>query len=127
MPRRHVYVCKGACTVRHAVDWGRHDWNTMADEVRDRLSGLMERHANVYVCPRYTVTAPAGVPADVFVKQARRAQILWNTHAKRVLGGPARRRASREVTPLQRQLLFTGFLILDEQQVHPDAWPDRAK
>lgn len=112
------YAVGSVIVTKHLVDW-----NDLEGGVRQRLV-TADITARVYLNPEFTVKALNEAPLQSFVKQARRAQVLWNKRLSRVLGAANRRRALKHADPQSRQLGFTGVMILSGKPVHPQGWPD---
>lgn len=109
----------GPITVtKHAIEW-----NDLEGSVRRRLAEV-EAGSTVYLNPEYTITATADAPIDKFVRQARRAQALWNKRLARAIGAGARKRAVKRADPANRQLKFTGVMLVNGEPQHPKGWPD---
>lgn len=99
------------------------DWDDLEGSVLRRLAGV-PAGATVYFNAEYTVTGPGEGVLGQFVKQARRAQVLWNKRLARVLGAGRRRRMVRGAGPHERQLLSTGVMFVSGKPMHPKGWPD---
>lgn len=112
--------------VKFHVAWD--DLDPSLDELvastTDRVTAIKDPVGLFYCNPQFLVTAPAETCLAAFVKQARRAQVLWNKHAARNMGHNSWRRRIKHEEPMRRQLLFTGILLVDGRVVHPRAWPD---
>jgi hypothetical protein len=98
-------------------------WDHLERSVSQRLE-TVHPEATVYLNPEYTVSAPEGAPTELFVLQARRAQLLWNKRLARTLGAGVRKRLVKKAEPAARQLGFTGIMLLRGRPVHPKGWPD---
>jgi hypothetical protein len=122
MPREDKTYTLGPITItKHVIEWDDIEGN-----VQRRLAAV-PAGATVYLNPEYTVASGERAPTDQFVKQARRAQVLWNKRLARVLGAGRRRRAIKQADPATRQLQFTGIMLLEGKPVHPKGWPDTRK
>jgi hypothetical protein len=106
---------------RHRVDWANADPDFI-DFSNATLRRIMALPAgfrdHIYLNPAFTVRAPSSVPEDVFLRQANRACILWNKQIASVLGNRKRKRAARNATDLNRQTVFSGFLMIHGKEVH---------
>lgn len=121
---------RGPVTItKFRVPWDETDpsnCDELIESTRKLLLEVMDAPVGIYyyATPGYSVTAPADSPLDRFVTQARRAQILWNRQAARVMGKGGRRRRIKAEEPLFRQLIFTGMMLINGRPIHPRAWPD---
>ena len=120
---------RGSVTItKFRVPWEDADPATCTELIVDpyRWFQEMERAPEgfYYLNPGYLVTVPPDSPLDLFVKHARRAQVLWNKQAARVMGRGRRRSMIKAEEPQARQLLFTGIMVLNGRPIHPRAWPD---
>jgi hypothetical protein len=100
------------------------DWDTVHTATADRISALPPDASRVYLNPGYTVECPADAPLDQFIRQARRAQVIWNMLLARQFGSGTRKRLIKKADSRTRQLVFTGVLYLDGRPVDPKGWPD---
>jgi hypothetical protein len=111
---------------KHAIDWDdpreavRERVQTVVAEALREPVMTVATAPTVYFNPEYTVTAPPGTPLRLFVKQARRALVLWNKRCSRVLGSAQRRRVQKQMNYIDRRLMFTGILIVAGEPVHAD-------
>jgi len=112
------YMVGKVTITRHTIDW-----NDVEGSVQRRLAAPASETKS-YVNPMFTVTAPADCPTQAFVKQARRAQIIWNKRLARVLGTGNRKRQIKTADPDTRQLKFTGIMVLNGARLPPKGWPD---
>lgn len=104
--------------------------NPGRDEVMEVVFKLIMEDAagcgltNVFGNPVCCVTART--PSNLFFREARRAQTTWFRQARHILGscGPIKR-AVKNMTPIIRQLSYTGVLVVDGKHVLPNQWPDR--
>jgi hypothetical protein len=126
MPDEKTYHAGSIRVVKYWVPWEDLDWASLADLTLGRLLEARLGEGLHYHNPEYSLYAPPGTPTDLFVGQARRAQVLWNKRIARVLGAGVRRRAIKREEPLRRQLAFTGVLTIEGKHFHPKAWPDVA-
>ncbi len=79
----------------------------------------------VYVNPEYSVVATAEAPRDRFLRQARHYQLRWHQRVDRLCGNATARRMIRAANQTERQLRFSGVLMIDGRPVPADDWPDR--
>jgi hypothetical protein len=71
------------------------DWNDLEGGVRTRLAAVVPC-GTIYLNPKYSVAGPGDAPIELFVKQARRARVLWNWRLARALGSGARKRPVKQ-------------------------------
>lgn len=102
---------------RFSVDWDCLEENP-AREVR-QIDHRGDRGA-FFLNPRYRVTCKE--PTAKFIAAARKAQADWCRTQSQVLGPANRRRQTKAANPLERQLIFTGMLIVDGQIISPRHW-----
>lgn len=101
----------------HPVSWDDIEAETGARVLeigRRKLTG------SFYLCPRFTVSCAEPTPA--FFRKARTCQAAWCRTMSQVLGPSNRRRAARRVSPIERQLVFTGILVIDGNHIDPREW-----
>ena len=103
--------------VTHSVDWNDPGQETGARVLEIGGRKLM---GSFYLCPRFTVSC--GKPTPAFFRKARRCQAAWCRTMSQVLGSSNRRRAAKRVSPIERQMLFTGILVIDGNHVDPREW-----
>lgn len=77
-----------------------------------------------FLNPMFTVTASR--PSNEFIHQARRAQKCWIAEFKKFLGRDLNGFIC-ELSPLIRQLVFSGVLILGGKHYRPDQWPQQIR
>lgn len=99
------------------------DWTDLPGSVEARLKAV-SADGRYYLNPEYTVVGPADAPLEQFVKQARRAQVLWNKRLARVFGSGGRKRMVKKADPALRQLINSGVMLLEGVPVNPKGWPD---
>lgn len=99
------------------------DWSDLARETAIRLDVAQKQGHTGYYNPEYSVEFGRREVNKFFIKQARRAQVLWLKRVVRVLGLGGKRRAFRSCSNLDRQLQFTGVLLVEGQFVDPKRWP----
>ena len=102
---------------RHVANWDDlegNTWKRVVEIGRRQLAGCY------YLNPGFSVSCP--VPTKAFFRKARRCQAAWCRTMGQVLGSANRRKVARRSTCLERQLVFTGILIIDGYQVDPRAW-----
>lgn len=79
---------------------------------------------NVYANPAWVVRLTSGCATKRFLVEARKAQRAWFRQSADFLQSNARmKRAANAVSPIIRQLMHTGVLILDGKHVFPNRWP----
>lgn len=103
--------------VTHSVDW-----NDPGQETGTRVLEIGGRKLMgcFYLCPRFTVSCAKPTPA--FFRKARRCQAAWCRTMSQVLGSSSRRRAAKRASPIERQLAFTGILIVNGNYIDPREW-----
>jgi len=100
-------------------EWDEDAWAaTTAERVgeiaRDNRAGCF------YLNPIFTVSA-ASFSAE-FSRKARKCQASWYRRVDQVLLRKHRKRRERALTFLERQLAYTGILIIDGNPVPPHEW-----
>jgi hypothetical protein len=83
-----------------------------------------EEIGTVFVNPRFTVTAPPGLPRPKFLWSAHHARVSWLSQLTDILGSAGTRRAIKDADPITRQLAYTGVLFVDGYHIHPSLWPE---
>jgi len=98
------------------------DWDDLEKSTSDRVLEIAERQSkgSFYLNPRFTVVSPEPIPE--FFRRVRKCQAAWCRTMSQVLGSSNRRRAAKRVGPIERQLVFTGILIVDGNHVDPREW-----
>ena len=85
-------------------------------------AGLVHAYAN----PAFLVTSSSA--GRSFLMAARRAQSNWFSTVRQILGTSGSvHRNSKSVSPVIRQLIHTGVLIIDGKHIWPNNWPDRKR
>jgi hypothetical protein len=101
----------------HPVNWDDLEQDTGARVLeigRRKLMGCF------YFNPQFTVSCSE--PSVAFFRKARKCQAAWCRTVSQVLGSSNRRRAAKRVGPIERQLVFTGVLVIDGSHVDPREW-----
>jgi hypothetical protein len=98
------------------------DWDDLEKGTGDRVLEIGGRHSTgcFYLNPRYTVSCPE--PSPEFFHRARKCQAAWCRTMGQVLGSSNRRRAASRARAIERQLAFTGILIIDGNHIDPREW-----
>ena len=97
------------------------NWDDLEEGVWPRiLMALKEPAGCFYLNPRYTVFCR--VPKKTFFVKARKCQAAWCRTMGQVLRSSNRRKEARKRCPTQRQLMFTGMLIVDGVRLDPCQW-----
>lgn len=84
------------------------------------ISARFNPERTIFLNPMYTVTTSR--PSEEFFRQARRVQRSWIAELKKFLGRELRTYV-RGLSPLMRQLTFSGVLIVAGKHHRPDQWP----
>ncbi|MGQ9770224.1 MAG: hypothetical protein ACUVQG_06695 [Thermogutta sp.] len=80
---------------------------------------------NVFANPAWVVRLTSGCATKRFFVEARKAQRAWFKQSADMLQSNARtKRAAHAASPIIRQLMYTGVLILDGKHVFPNRWPE---
>jgi hypothetical protein len=116
-----TYLFGPVTITRHPVDWPNLD-----PEFADLAQGTMERLENLptitdehrYLNPLFSLYAPAYVEEKTFLRQARRACVIWMRQLKSVAGYNRIRRFQKHSTPAARMQVTSGILILSGKLVH---------
>ena len=120
-----VYYSGVVKIVKYAIEWADSCPKDLIRATESRVIAALEvDHGAHYHNPEYSVYAPAGSDLEFFIRQARRAQLLWYKRLVRVFGRKAKRRMTREEPPETRRFLCTGVLIVGHQMARSEAWPD---
>lgn len=98
------------------------------DQAIEAIARLMLRRLpaglTTYLNPAFTVRQIPGCDDTGFLREAQRARLGWFNQLKQGLGSS--RLVKREITkasPLIRQLVYTGVLIIRGKHTHPQHWP----
>lgn len=79
---------------------------------------------NVFANPARTVRLTAGYATRTFFVEARKAQRAWFKQSADLLQSNARmKRAAKGASPIIRQLMHTGVLIVGGKHYFPNQWP----
>lgn len=120
---------------RPEVHIDRHpvDWNTLADDVAERINMVLKRDATGcrYFNPAVTVTCLQ--PSPEFLQIIRKEQARWCRQAGKTISRSNRRSPSRWTSGgewisdkharfLDRALSFTGVLFIDGQLLSTHEW-----
>jgi len=98
------------------------NWDDLGEETGARVLEIGGRKLMgcFYLCPMFTISCSQPTPS--FFRKARRCQAAWCRTMSQVLGSSNRRRAARRANPIERQLLFTGILIVNGNHIDPREW-----
>jgi len=98
------------------------NWDDLEGETAARVLEIGRRRLMgcFYLCPMFTVSCANPTPA--FFRKARRCQASWCRIMSQVLGSSNRRRAAKRASPVERQLVFTGILIVNGNHIDPREW-----
>ncbi len=113
------------CTLRHLYPIGHSPGSD--SQIEQAFRFFMSRPIcldsdHAFVNPAYAVTADR--PTKSFVKAARNAQRAWFRQFTDMLQGCGRaKREAKRMSPIIRQLTFTGVLVINRKHVLPDRWP----
>jgi hypothetical protein len=118
------------------VRMDRHslDWNTLAEDVAERIDMALKQEATGcrYFNPAVTVTCLQ--PSPEFWRIVRKEQARWCRQAGKTIPRRSRRSPScwtsggewvseKHARFLDRALCFTGILLIGGQLVPPHEWP----
>jgi hypothetical protein len=107
--------------MRHQVDWPNlaPDLSDLTKVTFARIMAVPTGNSDhYYFNPAFTVTAPGSVPEGAFLREARRACVLWMKQISRVLSPKIRRKWVKEAELGERALLFSGSLFLQGRPAH---------
>lgn len=110
-PEPHVTVR------RFTVNWDFLEENP-AREIK--LIHQLGKRGAFYLNPRYLVACTE--PTPKFIAAARKAQADWCRTQGQVLGPANRRRQAKAADLIERQLIFTGMVIVDGKIISPRHW-----
>lgn len=114
-----VYIHKGVLIVKNYIRGDKIEELTAV-----KVKSVAGKEGLFYANPRYFIQALPGTSSAYFLKQARRAQKLWNSNLAKWLGSSQRKRQIKKEIPYLRILKFTGVLQLNGSYPGPKTWPD---
>jgi hypothetical protein len=80
--------------------------------------------SNAFANPEFLVTAT--IPSGEFFKKAHEAQLKWIIRLNTIFGSRGHaKRVSKRMSPIIRQLSFTGVMIVDGRHHFSNKWPNK--
>lgn len=91
----------------------RVDWNRLEETTALEVNDLYTKGKTGYANPEYTLLLDKDIPYTEIVRKAKTFQLLWIKRLRKQLGYRAVKHYVRDQTHINRQLLYTGVLVVN--------------